>query len=264
MKVKFVPQNIEYEIKPGEPVLHLAQDHNIHIRSVCRGVPSCAECRVRVVAGEHNVIPPSKTELGLIGTAYFVDGRRLSCQLRCFGDITVDLTEQIDNQGATKKMRGKYNKDEMQESRAVMGNLIMNDEPRRLEDADSVATPVAALGPDGVPTSEEDEIDIASDNHEAHLAASHHHADDDDQDDQDDDDELDEKPRAQGGPGRPQARAGGAPAQPQAAGEGGQKKRRRRRGGRGRRGGGGGGQGGPGGPGGGGGGGSRPTPRPQN
>ncbi len=98
MKVKFVPQNIECEIKPGQSVLHVAQDNNIYIKSVCRGVPSCAECRVRVVEGDYNVLPPTAAELALIGTAYFIDQRRLSCQLKCFGDITVEMSEQIEKQ----------------------------------------------------------------------------------------------------------------------------------------------------------------------
>ncbi len=133
--------NIECEIQPGQSVLHVAQDNNIHIKSVCRGVPSCAECRVRVIDGDYNVVQPSSTELGLIGTAWFVDRRRLSCQLRCFGDITVDLTEQVARQesNSAKKPRGRYNKDELQESRAVLGNLVMND-----EDADRAAVGVKA------------------------------------------------------------------------------------------------------------------------
>lgn len=102
MKVKFVPQNIELEIKPGQSVLHVAQDNNIYIKSVCRGVPSCAECRVRVVEGDWNALPPNSNETNLIGTAYFIDRRRLSCQLKCFGDITVDLTEQVQKQEEMK------------------------------------------------------------------------------------------------------------------------------------------------------------------
>jgi 2Fe-2S ferredoxin len=95
MKVKFVPQNVEFDIKPGESVLHLAQDHGIYIKSVCKGVPSCAECRVRVTEGDYNVMPPGSEELSLIGSGHFIDRRRLSCQLKCFGDITVDMSEQI-------------------------------------------------------------------------------------------------------------------------------------------------------------------------
>lgn len=98
MKVKFVPQDLEFEIKPGQSVMHVAQDHGLYIKSVCKGVPSCAECRVRVTEGDFNVLPPGSDELSLIGSGYFIDRRRLSCQLKCFGDITVDLSEQLRKQ----------------------------------------------------------------------------------------------------------------------------------------------------------------------
>jgi ferredoxin len=123
VKVKFVPQNIELEIKPNQSVMNLAHDNGIFIKSVCKGLPSCAECRVRIVDGENNVIPPLAPELNLIGTAYFIDRRRLSCQLKCFGDVTVDLTEQVEKQNvSSKKPKGKYRVDG--ESLAVRGNMI--------------------------------------------------------------------------------------------------------------------------------------------
>jgi ferredoxin, 2Fe-2S len=124
MKVKFLPQNVEHEIPSNQSVLDLANEHGIYIKSVCRGLPSCAECRVRVVQGEHNVVPPSAKELNLIGTAYFVDQRRLSCQLKCFGDITVDMTEQNEKQNQTvKRARGSITR-EADESQARTGNFI--------------------------------------------------------------------------------------------------------------------------------------------
>ncbi len=131
MKVKFLPSEEEYEIKNNETVLHLAHNNGIHIQSVCKGIPSCAECRVKIVEGEHNVIQPTSTEKSLIGTSYFIDNRRLSCQLRCFGDITIDLTEQIEKEErAAKKPRGRVTRDEDldQESHAVMGSLVLGEE----------------------------------------------------------------------------------------------------------------------------------------
>lgn len=108
MKIKFVPQNVEFEIKPNESVLKVAQDNGLHIKSVCKGVPSCAECMVKVVDGDYNVFKPTPAEVNLIGSAYFVDRRRLSCQLKCFGDVTIDLADQIEkaNRIVTKKPRG--------------------------------------------------------------------------------------------------------------------------------------------------------------
>ena len=102
MKVKFVPIGKEVEIKPGQSVMHLAEDNGIYIKSVCRGVPSCAECRVYIVDGEDNVFKPSHAELQLIGTGWFLDRRRLSCQMMCMGDVTVDVSEQLAKQKELK------------------------------------------------------------------------------------------------------------------------------------------------------------------
>ena len=96
MKIKFVPQNLEVEVNPDKSLLQIATENNIEIKSICKGVPSCAECRVQIKEGESNCLPPTKAELNLIGTNYHIDGRRLSCQVHCFGDVTVDLTEQLE------------------------------------------------------------------------------------------------------------------------------------------------------------------------
>ena len=94
-KIIFLPNKIEFEIDSNESVLQLAQKKGIPIRFSCNGVPSCAECRIRVVDGEENINPPSKQEIDLIGNVSFVDSRRLACQLFCFGDVKVDLSDHL-------------------------------------------------------------------------------------------------------------------------------------------------------------------------
>lgn len=127
MKVKFIPQNIEVEVTPDKTLLQIANENNIEIKSICKGVPSCAECRVYIVAGEHNIVSPGKAELSLIGTSYYIDSRRLACQVHCFGDVTVDLTEQIERQAnQTKKVRG-YRTSRSMESKAVQDTMILNE-----------------------------------------------------------------------------------------------------------------------------------------
>jgi 2Fe-2S ferredoxin len=129
MKVRFVPLDVEHEILPNQTVLQVANENGISIKSVCNGMPSCAECRVRLVEGEANVLPPGVKELNLIGTGYFIDQRRLSCQMLCFGDITVDLAEQIEKAKesvSSRKFLAKQ-KDVVTESHAVSGNLIEQD-----------------------------------------------------------------------------------------------------------------------------------------
>ena len=38
--------------------------------------------------------PPAGEELKLIGQGHYIDQRRLSCQICCFGNVTVDLSGQ--------------------------------------------------------------------------------------------------------------------------------------------------------------------------
>jgi ferredoxin, 2Fe-2S len=132
MIIKFLPDGEAFPADPNKTLLQLCQEHKIEIKSLCKGVPSCAECRVKIVSGEHNMMPPSKAELSLIGTNYFIDGRRLSCQVRCFGDVTVDLTEQIERaQIQTKKVRGYKNHGKTGESQAVQGTLVLEQTPKK-------------------------------------------------------------------------------------------------------------------------------------
>jgi ferredoxin len=130
MKVKFLPQDVEHEIRQGQTVMDLAHEKGIAIRSTCNGLPSCAECRVKVVDGEWNLNPPSRKELGLIGTGFYIDQRRLSCQMLCFGDVTVDLSEQVEKAAegpVTKKFLTKVHKASASESHSVGGVLIEQD-----------------------------------------------------------------------------------------------------------------------------------------
>lgn len=127
MKIKFLPQNIEVEGSPDKTLLKIATENHLEIRSICKGVPSCAECRVKIVEGESNILPPTKAELNLIGTSHFIDGRRLSCQVRCFGDVTVDLTEQVERaENQTKKIRG-FRSNKQIDSKAVNDTMLLNE-----------------------------------------------------------------------------------------------------------------------------------------
>ena len=133
MKIKFLPQNIEVEGTPDKSLLQIATENHLEIRSICKGVPSCAECRVRIAEGDNNVLPPGKAELGLIGTSYFIDNRRLSCQVRCFGDVTVDLTEQVERtENQTKKIRG-FRSNKQVESKAVNDTMLLNEKVEEKE-----------------------------------------------------------------------------------------------------------------------------------
>lgn len=127
MKVTFIPQNKVVEVTPEKSLLQIANENHIEIKSLCKGVPSCAECRVKIVEGDGNIVPPSRAELSLIGTSYHIDSRRLACQVHCFGDVTVDLTEQIERaEMQTKKIRG-FKTSKPMESHAVLDTMILTE-----------------------------------------------------------------------------------------------------------------------------------------
>ncbi|MFN3698437.1 MAG: 2Fe-2S iron-sulfur cluster-binding protein [Pseudobdellovibrio sp.] len=112
MRIKFLPSGVEIPVDPQKSLLQLATENSIKIKSICNGVPSCSECRVKIVEGMDSIPEPTKAELNLIGTSYHLDGRRLSCQVRCFGSITVDLTEQLTKTESQKKIKGVKVKDQ--------------------------------------------------------------------------------------------------------------------------------------------------------
>ncbi|MCB0350199.1 MAG: (2Fe-2S)-binding protein [Bdellovibrionales bacterium] len=125
MKVKFVPQNIELEIALDQTIKEVADKNGIFIKSICNGLPSCSECRIKIVEGEYNVLPPGLKEINLLGNGYFIDQRRLSCQVKCFGDVTVDMTEQIEKEKNIGPRRPQGSrKTEAEVSHAVAGNLL--------------------------------------------------------------------------------------------------------------------------------------------
>ncbi len=130
MKVTFIPQNIEVEVTPEKNLLQIATENKIEIRSLCKGVPSCAECRVKIAKGEESIPMPTKAELGLIGTTYTLDSRRLACQVHCFGDIVVDLTEQIERQETQKRKIRGFKSDKPMESHAVVDTMILTEGPK--------------------------------------------------------------------------------------------------------------------------------------
>lgn len=128
MKVKVLPQGIEFEANSTQTLLEQCLQNGIAIRSVCKGVPSCAECRIKIVEGQNHVLPPRPAELNLLGSNYYLDGRRLSCQCRVFGPVVIDASEQVNKtEDQHKKVRG-IPQDKLKQSQAVLRTLVLDSE----------------------------------------------------------------------------------------------------------------------------------------
>ncbi len=131
MKIKFLPQNLVVTSDPGKSVRDIAREQKLFISSSCNGMCTCAECKVYVVEGENHILPPTEKEVELIGRGYVIDRRRLSCQLFCFGDITVDLSGQVErakNKNVNRQMLKKLKKTRPEEVASVGGVLIEKDQ----------------------------------------------------------------------------------------------------------------------------------------
>ena len=112
MKLKFLPQNIEVDIDSDKTVLEVSRELDLNIQSSCNGICNCGDCRVFIKDGEANVFLPSEKELKLIGQGHYLDQRRLACQLHCFGDVVIDLSEQEE-----RFSQGKISKDFLKRAR---------------------------------------------------------------------------------------------------------------------------------------------------
>jgi hypothetical protein len=66
--------------------------------------------------------------LNLLGTNYFVDHRRLACQVKCFGSVVVDLSEQVEKaESQNKKIRGFRSSKGDVDSHAKQGTMILDE-----------------------------------------------------------------------------------------------------------------------------------------
>ena len=131
MKVKFIPQNVEVDVDPDKSVLEMARENGLVIQSSCNGMCSCGDCRVFLKDGEFHVPAPSEKELSLIGQGHYMDQRRLSCQLYCFGNVVIDLSgqEEMAQTGRfSRQFLERAKKNSAEEARSKEDILIEDDE----------------------------------------------------------------------------------------------------------------------------------------
>ena len=129
MKIKFIPQNVEVDVDPNKNILEIARDNGLAIQSSCNGMCSCGDCRVFLKEGESHVLSPSEKELNLIGQGHYMDQRRLSCQLYCFGSVVIDLSGQEDKAGRiSRQFLERAQKKSAEEACSMQDILIEDDE----------------------------------------------------------------------------------------------------------------------------------------
>ena len=87
--IDFEPLGRRGEAHPGQTLLEAAQSAGVGLASVCGGVGTCEECRVRLVSGR--LTPPTLVEESVLSKAVLSVGFRLACQAEPLSDIKLDI-----------------------------------------------------------------------------------------------------------------------------------------------------------------------------
>jgi adenylate cyclase len=76
-------------IQPGSTILEASRVGNIPHAAVCGGRGRCSTCRVRILAGDATLPPPSAAELRVLARVGAAPGTRLACQAKPQGYVKV-------------------------------------------------------------------------------------------------------------------------------------------------------------------------------
>lgn len=89
---------VTFDAPQGKKLVLALEDNGIDILHRCGGNARCTTCRVEVISGEpgdirdpERAILSTKTDLG--------ENTRLSCQIRCDGDLNVKVIRQVSVDG---------------------------------------------------------------------------------------------------------------------------------------------------------------------
>jgi uncharacterized 2Fe-2S/4Fe-4S cluster protein (DUF4445 family) len=88
-RVDFEPLGRRGQAFPGQTLLDAAQSAGVGLASVCGGIGTCEECRVRLASGI--LTPPTLIEESVLSQADLSVGIRLACQAAPLSDIKLDI-----------------------------------------------------------------------------------------------------------------------------------------------------------------------------
>ena len=93
-RVRFLPLDVEVEVKEGTPVLDAALDNNIKIDHNCGGNCACSTCHIVVEEGFDSLNEMSEDEEDMLDEAEgLTDTSRLACQAKVTRDMVIRIPE---------------------------------------------------------------------------------------------------------------------------------------------------------------------------
>jgi uncharacterized 2Fe-2S/4Fe-4S cluster protein (DUF4445 family) len=88
-QIEFEPLGRRGVARSGQTLLEAAQSAGVGLASVCGGVGTCEECRVRLISG--TLTPPTQVEEDVLDKQLLTDGLRLACQAEPLSDVKLDI-----------------------------------------------------------------------------------------------------------------------------------------------------------------------------
>ncbi len=92
-RIDFEPLGRRGQARPGQTLLEAAQTAGVGLASVCGGVGTCEECRVRLASGK--LSPPTLVEEAVFSSADLAAGFRLACQAEPLSDVKLDIPPEV-------------------------------------------------------------------------------------------------------------------------------------------------------------------------
>ena len=87
--VRFHPLEKSSQVGEGSTLLSAALRSDIPLGQSCSGDGICGWCKVRILEGGKNLLPPGPLELRLKESARFAEDERAACLAKVMGDVTV-------------------------------------------------------------------------------------------------------------------------------------------------------------------------------
>lgn len=79
------------EVAEGENLLEASRRVDAPVQTLCNGIASCIQCRVRIVEGDEHLSPPESLEKDRIGNIFHLTRERMGCQAKVYGDVVVEV-----------------------------------------------------------------------------------------------------------------------------------------------------------------------------
>ncbi len=90
--VRFVrgSESWSLELEEGDSLLDAARIVEAPVHTLCNGIASCIQCKVRILEGMEHLSAPEALERDRIGNLFHLTGERLACQARVSGPVVVE------------------------------------------------------------------------------------------------------------------------------------------------------------------------------